>query len=128
MSVELMSGSSQAPGSGGSELRCNFRLSESQCVHVAANKNNCSRTLNRETHSDLDRQVIGKQSVVFIFDHRVTLASASLQPGAIEHRDMATRIADQAGLLKFQCRLSNAFAAHAEHVGDQFLSHHEFIP
>jgi len=77
---------------------------------------------------DLDRQVIGKQSVVFLFDHRVTLASALLQPDAIEHSDMATGIADQAGLLKFQCRLSNAFAANAEHIGDQFLSHQEFIP
>ena len=51
----------------------------------------------------------------------------ALQPRAVEHRDAAARIADQAQLLQLQRAFGDALAAHAQHVGDQFLRHHQLV-
>ena len=40
---------------------------------------------------------------------------------------MAARVADQADLLQLQRRFRYAFAADAQHVGDQLLRHHQVI-
>jgi hypothetical protein len=47
----------------------------------------------------LRRQLFGQQAIVLALDDRITFASAPLQPRAIEHRDVATRVTNQAGLL-----------------------------
>jgi hypothetical protein len=54
--------------------------------------------------------------------------SASLfEAGAIEHRDMATRVAYEARMLQFERRFGDTFATHAQHIGNQFLGHHELV-
>jgi hypothetical protein len=41
------------------------------------------------------RQFVGEQSGVLLFDHRIALAVALFQPFAVEHGDVAARVADQ---------------------------------
>jgi len=40
-------------------------------------------------------RLIGQQTVVFLFDHCVTLTTAFLQTPPVEHRDMPARIPNQ---------------------------------
>jgi hypothetical protein len=68
-----------------------------------------------------------QQAVEFLLDHRVALADARFQARPVEHRDVAAVVSDQAGLLHVAGGLGDALAAHAEHVGDQFLGHDQFV-
>src|SRR5664279_6564562 len=63
----------------------------------------------------LRRQLMRKQPVVLLLDHRIALATARFQPGAIEHGDAAARISDDAGPLQLERALGHAFTAYAEH-------------
>ncbi|MNI44024.1 hypothetical protein D3C73_983750 [compost metagenome] len=40
---------------------------------------------------------------------------------------MPTAVTDQAGFLQMPRRLGHAFAPHAQHIGDQFLRHDDFV-
>jgi hypothetical protein len=51
------------------------------------------------TRGGLCRRILGKEPVVLLFDHPITLTSALLQPVAVEHRDVAARVSDQPGVL-----------------------------
>lgn len=62
-----------------------------------------------------------------MLDHRVALAGAPLEPLPVQHRDVTARDADQTGPLQLERAFGDAFAAHTEHVGNQFLRHHEFV-
>ena len=75
----------------------------------------------------LSRDPRRKQAIVLALDDRVTLARALFESRAIQHRDMPARILDQARFLQAQGAFRNAFAPHPEHIGDQFLRHHEFV-
>ena len=46
----------------------------------------------------------------------------------IEHGDFAPRIPDDAQLLESAGRFRHSFAAHTEHVGDEFLCHRQLRP
>jgi hypothetical protein len=70
---------------------------------------------------------IGQQSVYFLLDHGVAFACVGLQSGPIKHFDVATAVTDQARALQFPGRFCNAFSAHAEHAGDQFLRHDQLV-
>jgi hypothetical protein len=52
-----------------------------------------------------------QQPVVFLLDHRITLAGALFQTRAVEHRDVAARIADDSGLLELQGTLGDPLRA-----------------
>src|SRR6185437_15137044 len=73
------------------------------------------------------RLQIRKQAVVFLLHDRVALARALFDSLAIQHGDVSARIADEAGLLQLERAFGHAFTAHAEHVGDQLLGHHELV-
>jgi len=68
-----------------------------------------------------------QQTVVFLLDHAIALAGALFQPIAVEHRDAATSIPDQSSLMLVAGRFGDTLATHAQHVGDQFLRHHELL-
>ena len=68
----------------------------------------------------------GKQSVVFALDDRVALACARFQAFAIEDRDMPPGILNETRFLQLESALGHAFSANAEHVGNEFLRHHQF--
>ena len=63
----------------------------------------------------------------FLLDYVVAFASVGLQPGPVNHRDMATAVTDQTFALQITGGFRDAFAAHAEHAGNQFLCHGQFI-
>ena len=69
----------------------------------------------------------GEQAIEFRFDHLVALANPRFQSQSIQHRDVATSIINQSRFLQFFCGLCNAFAAHAQIVGDQFLGHGQLV-
>ena len=60
-------------------------------------------------------------------DHVVALANASLQSRPIKYGDVATAVADKAGVLQVPGGLRDASTAHPEHAGDQFVRHDQFI-
>src|SRR5205085_7728472 len=70
---------------------------------------------------------VGQQPIEFRLDDLVALAGARLETAAIEHADPSPAVADQPKLLQLPRSLGNAFAAHAEHVGDQFLGHGQLV-
>ena len=57
----------------------------------------------------------------------IPLAAAFFQSLAVQDGDVSPRIADQAGLLQLDSAFRHALAAHAKHVGNQLLRHHEFV-
>jgi hypothetical protein len=58
---------------------------------------------------------------------RPASGNRDLQAAPVEHCDATSRVPDNFGLLKLQSTASHAFSAHSQHIGDQLLSHHEFI-
>ncbi len=68
-----------------------------------------------------------KQPVVLRLHHRVTLATALLQPSPVEHLDTAACIVNQPCPLKAERGLGDPFAANPEHVGDEFLRHDQIV-
>ena len=69
----------------------------------------------------------GEQAIGFRFDHLVALADPRFQSRPVQHRDVATAVINQSRLLQFPGGLRDAFAAHAQHIGDQFLGHDQLI-
>ena len=69
----------------------------------------------------------GEQAIGFRFDHLVALADPRFQSRSVQHRDVATAIINLSRFLQFACGLRDAFAAHAEHIGDQFLGHDQLV-
>lgn len=70
---------------------------------------------------------IAQQTIVFVFDHRVALTHARLQARPVKHGDVAAAVANEPRLLQMPGGFGDAFAAHAEHAGNQFLRHGQFI-
>jgi len=60
-----------------------------------------------------------QQAIGFFLDHGITLATQLLQFGPVQYFDLTPGVTDDADLLKLSCRLRNAFAPNAEHVGDE---------
>jgi hypothetical protein len=70
---------------------------------------------------------IAQQTIALFADYRVALAHAGLQACPAEHRDVATAVANVPRLLQMPGSLGNAFAPYAEHAGNQFLRHGQFV-
>src|ERR1700676_2047953 len=73
------------------------------------------------------RDDVGQETIELRLDHLVALTGPRLQARAIEHRDLASPVTDQPGVLQLPGGFGDAFTTHAEHVGDQFLGHGEFV-
>src|SRR4030095_11131156 len=67
------------------------------------------------------------QAIVLALDHAITLAHGPLQLQSVEHRDATAGIPDYPGPLKLTGGLCDTRARDAEHVGDQLLSHLQFV-
>jgi len=50
-----------------------------------------------------------------------------LQTRPVKYRDVATAVTDQPGALQIAGGFSDTFTANAEHAGNQFLRHDQFI-
>ena len=70
---------------------------------------------------------VGQETIELRLDDLVALTGARLQARAVEHRDLASPVTDQPGVLQLPGSFGDAFTAHAQHVGDQFLGHGEFV-
>src|SRR5580658_7212770 len=57
--------------------------------------------------------------------NRITLANPRFQLRSIQHGDGAAAIADYSTALQLAGRFGHALAPHAEHVGNELLSHAE---
>ena len=68
-----------------------------------------------------------EQAVKFFLDYLVTLAGMGLQASSIQRRDVTAAVTDQAFALQISGRFGDAFAAHAEHAGNQLLRYSQFI-
>ena len=62
-----------------------------------------------------------------LFDNSITLACGLFQLLAVQDLYAAPHITDCSYILKVTRSHRNPFAAHAAHVGDQFLSHDQLI-
>ena len=68
-----------------------------------------------------------QQSIGFGLDHQVALAAEPFEARSIQNRDLASAVLDDALTLQFASRFRDAFAAHAQHVGDQLLGHVQVV-
>ena len=73
------------------------------------------------------RTILSEQAVVLVFDHPVTLADGRFQTAPVEDRDMTAHVRNQSIFLQAPSRMGDAFSAHTQHVGNEFLRHHQFI-
>jgi len=64
---------------------------------------------------------IREQTIEFRFDCLVALASPFLQSRPIDYRDVSTAATDQTSVLQLPGDLRDAFAAHTERTGNQFM-------
>src|SRR6202521_59477 len=92
--------------------------------HTSAQRGRSRRK--RQRFGEL-RNNVRQETIELRLDHLVALTGPRLQARAIEHRDLASLVTDQPGVLQLAGGFGNAFAAHAQHVGDQFLGHGEFV-
>jgi hypothetical protein len=69
----------------------------------------------------VDAPVIGEQTIVLALDDRIALAHLRFQPRAVEHDNAATALMNQSRFLQLSGSLRDAFAAHAQHIGNQTL-------
>ena len=65
----------------------------------------------------------GEQAIGFSYDNLVALADPRCQSRPVQNLDVATAVINKSLSLHFAGGLRDAFAAHARHIGDQFLSH-----
>ena len=72
-------------------------------------------------------RVGGEQSLEFSFDDGVTLARARFESVTIQNCDSAASIFDEPCALQVSRGFRHALAAHAQHIGDELLSHHENV-
>jgi hypothetical protein len=68
-----------------------------------------------------------EQAGLLGFDDSVTLANVRLQLRPVENLDMAAHVADQPIVLQTLSSMRNTFAAHSQHVRDEFLRHFQVI-
>src|ERR1700730_357620 len=68
-----------------------------------------------------------EQAIVFLSHDCVTLASTFFQSLAVENLNVTTHVADQPFLLQILSSVRHAFAAYAQHVRDEFLSHLQLV-
>ena len=61
------------------------------------------------------------------FDDLVTSARPRFQARSVEDSELASDVTDQVPLLEGAGRISNALAAHAQHVGEELLGELEFV-
>src|SRR6202790_3165297 len=73
------------------------------------------------------RDDVGQETIELRLDHLVALARPRLQTRAIEHGDPASLVTDQPSALQLPGGFGDAFTAHAQHIGDQFLGHGELV-
>src|SRR6202521_4792347 len=73
------------------------------------------------------RNDVGQETIELRLDHLVALTRPRLQARAIEHGDSASLRTDQPSALQLPGGFGDAFTAHAQHVGDQFLGHGKFV-
>ena len=66
-------------------------------------------------------------TIKLLLDHPVALAGLLFEARTIQDPDAAPAVMDQAELLQFSGRLRDTLAAHAEHVGNEFLRHHQLV-
>jgi hypothetical protein len=69
----------------------------------------------------------GQQAIRLLLDHRIALATHLLEPRPVEHPDTSTAVFDYAQPMQLASRLGDSLAAHAQHIGDQFLGHDQII-
>jgi hypothetical protein len=68
-----------------------------------------------------------QKAVEFALDEAVAFACTCFEAGAVEHLDVAAAVMNQAFVVQLAGCFGNAFAAHAEHVGDQLLGHGQIV-
>ena len=68
-----------------------------------------------------------EQPVVFVIDHRVTLADGFLQPWPVNYRNRSPNILNQFSLRQFLRCQRDTFAAHPQHVRDQVVRHYQLV-
>ena len=68
-----------------------------------------------------------KESIEFSLDNLVALTCSCFDAGTVKDGDRASAIPNQARVLQLASSISDALAAYAEHVGNQFLRHREII-
>ena len=69
----------------------------------------------------------GQQTLVFLFDDSVTLASTLLEPGSIKYRNSPARVANQTGGLQEGCSMGYTSSTNPQHAGYEFLGHHQLV-
>ena len=75
----------------------------------------------------LDGSGIAEQAMEFFLDHVVAFTNAGLQSRPVQCRDVTTAVAYQTSALQIPGGFRDAFAADAEHAGNQLLCHRQFI-
>ena len=68
-----------------------------------------------------------EQTVIFVINDFVTLAGSFFQSLPVNYRDSSAHIFNQFSLCQFLGSQCNAFAAHAEHIGNKVVRHHQFV-
>jgi hypothetical protein len=70
---------------------------------------------------------VQQQTVILALSDLVALAGVVFQALAVQYSDVAAAVLDQAFVLQLAGGGGDAFAAHAQHDGDQFLGHFQLI-
>ena len=68
-----------------------------------------------------------EQTIVFGIDHFVTLTDGFFESQTVNYRDSSTHIFNQFSLRQFLGSPRDAFAAHAEHIGNKVVRHYQFV-
>jgi hypothetical protein len=64
-----------------------------------------------------------QQAIGFFLHYFVAFAAAAFEPAAVDNRDEAAGILDDAALLELAGGLRDPLPAHAQHGGNEFLRH-----
>ncbi len=68
-----------------------------------------------------------KQTVVFVINDFVTFADGFFQSLPVDYRDSSAHVFNQFFLCQFLSSQRNTFSAHAEHIGDKVVRHHQLV-
>ena len=68
-----------------------------------------------------------EQTIKLVFHHPVTFADSVFEFLAVEDLNMTAHVTDRSGILQAAGSHGDAFAANAQHIGDQLLSHDQFV-
>src|SRR6185437_5431896 len=75
----------------------------------------------------LATRAVRQQPIRFSLDHRIAFAAKLFELRSIQDGDLPARVADGLELLQLTGRFGHPFAAHAEHIGDEFLRHRQLV-